>query len=176
MKCPNCQSNKIRKNGHRRGKQNYHCKKCDRQFIDRYTARGYSTEVQENCLKMYLNGLGFRAIERVTGVNHNTVIRWVKKSAVALPNAPRVEEIPEIRQIDELRSLCRSKKTRYGSGQQLTIGNQACSLRRRQVASATLCANALRLSLRRSRALKPLSHYGRESKVGNHFCMLPMDG
>ena len=61
MKCPNCQSSKIRKNGHRRGKQNYHCKECDRQFINQYTARGYSTQVKENCLKMYVNGLGFRA-------------------------------------------------------------------------------------------------------------------
>ena len=77
--------------------------------------RGYSNEVQENCLKMYLNGLGFRAIERVTGVNHNTVIRWLKKSAVVLPDAPKVEEIPEITEIDELRSLRRSKKTRYGA-------------------------------------------------------------
>ena len=45
----------------RRGKQNYHCKECDRQFIVQYTARGYSMEVKENCLKMYVNGLGFRA-------------------------------------------------------------------------------------------------------------------
>ena len=51
---------------------------------------------------MYVNGLGFRAIERVTGVNHNTVIRWVRKSALSLPNAPEVAEIPEITEIDEL--------------------------------------------------------------------------
>ena len=35
--------------------------KCARQFINQYTARGYSNEVKENCLKMYVNGLGFRA-------------------------------------------------------------------------------------------------------------------
>lgn len=110
MKCPNCQSDKIRKNGHRRGKQNYHCKKCDRQFIEQYTKRGYSIEVKENCLKMYVNGLGFRAIERITGVNHNTVIRWVRKSAIALPNAPQLEEIPEITEIDELQTYVGQKK------------------------------------------------------------------
>ena len=58
---------------------------------------------------MYVNGLGFRAIERVTGVNHNTVIRWVRKSAITLPDTPKIEEIPEITKIDELRSLCWSK-------------------------------------------------------------------
>ena len=100
MKCPKCQSDKIRKNGRRRGKQNYHCKICARQFIDQYTQRGYSKEVKETCLKMYVNGLGFRAIERVTGVNHNTVIRWVRKTAMSLPNAPQAEELPEITEID----------------------------------------------------------------------------
>ena len=37
---------------------------------------------------MYVNGNGFRAIERQTGVNHNTVIQWVKKAAEPLNNAP----------------------------------------------------------------------------------------
>ncbi len=66
--------------------------------------------VQENCLKMYVNGMGFRAIERVTGVNHNTVIRWVRKSANTLPNAPEVSEIPEITEIDELPTFVGKKK------------------------------------------------------------------
>ena len=110
MKCPNCQSNEIRKNGHRRGKQNYHCKKCDRQFIIEYTKRGYPLEVKENCLKMYVNGLGFRAIERITGVNHNTVIRWVRSAAETIPDAPEVQEIPEITEIDELQTFVGKKK------------------------------------------------------------------
>ena len=59
---------------------------------------------------MYVNGLGFRAIERITGVNHNTVIRWVRKSAHGLPNAPLVEEIPEITEIDELQTYVGQKK------------------------------------------------------------------
>ena len=110
MKCPNCQSSQIRKNGHRRGKQNYHCKECDRQFINHYTARGYSNEVKKNCLQMYVNGLGFRAIERVTGVNHNTVTPRLRASAEVLPNTPLVSEIPEITEIDELQTYVGKKK------------------------------------------------------------------
>ena len=110
MKCPNCQSNKIRKNGHRRGKQNYHCKECQRQFIEEHTKRGYPASVKESCLKMYVNGLGFGAIERVSGVNHNTIIRWVRATASKLPNAPSVEEIPEITEIDELQTFVGKKK------------------------------------------------------------------
>ena len=92
------------------GKQNYHCKKCARQFISSYTQVGYPSSVKENCLKMYVNGLGFRAIERITGVNHNTVIRWVRKSAIALPDVPEVNEIPEITEIDELQTYVGQKK------------------------------------------------------------------
>ncbi len=36
---------------------------------------------------MYVNGLEFRAIERITGVNHNTVINWVKQVGFSLPDA-----------------------------------------------------------------------------------------
>jgi transposase-like protein len=116
MKCPNCQSSQIRKNGHRRGKQNHHCKQCNRQFINEYTERGYPNEVKQNCLRMYVNGLGFRGIERVTGVNHNTVIRWVRASARMLPNAPTMSEIPEITEIDELQTYVGKKAVRPQRG------------------------------------------------------------
>lgn len=34
MECPRCVSTHIRKNGKQRGKQDYICVKCGRQFID----------------------------------------------------------------------------------------------------------------------------------------------
>ena len=46
----------------------------------------------------------------MTGVNHNTVIRWVRKSVLSLPNAPEVAEIPEITEIDELQTYVGQKK------------------------------------------------------------------
>lgn len=64
---------------------------------------------------MYVNGLGFRAIERVPGVNHNTVINWVKQAATPLPDQTDSEEIPEIAQIDELQTFV-GKKTKSGCG------------------------------------------------------------
>jgi len=41
---------------------------------------------------MYVNGMGFRAIERVKGVPQ-TVIYWVKQLAKQLPDAPQESEI-----------------------------------------------------------------------------------
>jgi transposase-like protein len=86
VQCPDCESSKIRKNGKRRGKQNHICVECQRQFIEGYEpAKGYSKQVKQECLKMYLNGMGFRAIERVKGVHHTTVIYWVKQLGEKLP-------------------------------------------------------------------------------------------
>jgi transposase-like protein len=66
MKCPECQSTHVNKNGQKKGKQNYICVSCGRQFIDCYQPhKGYSEEVKRECLKMYVNGMGFRAIERI---------------------------------------------------------------------------------------------------------------
>jgi transposase-like protein len=36
MQCPACQSRHIRNNGRKKGKQNYICVDCGRQFIARY--------------------------------------------------------------------------------------------------------------------------------------------
>lgn len=61
---------------------------CGRQFIDCYeTQIGYSEEVKRECLKMYVNGMGFRGIERVTNVHHTTIISWVKQVGKLLPDS-----------------------------------------------------------------------------------------
>lgn len=111
MECPECQSTHIRKNGIRRGKQNHICVDCGRQFVqDPRTERGYSDEVRRDCLKMYVNGMGFRGIERVKGVHHTTVITWVKQIGSLLPDAYDPEQIPDVGELDELQTFVGSKK------------------------------------------------------------------
>lgn len=114
MNCPDCTSDKIVKNGYRKGKQSYLCRECNRQFRENPQPQGYSAEVKELCVKMSLNGMGFRGIERVTGINHNSVINWVRQAEAAIPDDNY--EIPETAQIDELQTFVGEKKTRFGSG------------------------------------------------------------
>jgi AcrR family transcriptional regulator len=78
MICPDCQSDRVAKNGRQQGKQRYVCRGCGRQFVDRYTNRGYPLEIRQKCLDLHQAGVSFREIERSTGVSHNTVINWVK--------------------------------------------------------------------------------------------------
>jgi transposase-like protein len=111
MKCPECQSEHIRKNGHRRGKQNHICVDCARQFVEApQTKRGCSDEVRELCLKMLVNGTGFRGIERITGVHHTTVIHWLKQVGELLPDAYDPAEIPQVGELDERQTFVGSKK------------------------------------------------------------------
>jgi hypothetical protein len=42
---------------------------------------------------MALNGMGFRAIERVTGVNHNSVLSWVRQATP--PSLRRITRFPK---------------------------------------------------------------------------------
>jgi transposase-like protein len=117
MQCPECQSTHIRKNGKRKGKQNHICVDCGRQFIDCYDPpKGYSDEVKRECLKMYVNGMGFRAIERVKEVHHTTVIYWVRQAGLLLPDTYESDPPPQVGELDELETFVGSKKTRSGSG------------------------------------------------------------
>lgn len=79
--------------------------------------RGYSDEVRRECLLMYVNGMGFRGIERVKGVHHTTVINWVKAVGKLLPDAYNPDQIPEVGELDELETFVHSKKQKSGCGQ-----------------------------------------------------------
>ena len=59
--------------------------------------------------------MGFRAIERVTGISHNTVLNWVRLAEAQICDDNY--EIPETAQIDELQTFIGSKKTKFGFGQ-----------------------------------------------------------
>jgi len=103
------------------GEVNTHhiCVECQLQFIEEYEPpKGYSKQVKQECLKMYLNGMGFRAIERVKGVHHTTVIYWAKQLGEKLPESAKEEGLSAVGELDELGTFIGSKKTRIGCGQQ----------------------------------------------------------
>ncbi len=60
MQCRDCQSTHDRKNGKRRGKQNYICVSCSRQFIDSYNLlQGYSNDLKQQWLTDVCQLYGF---------------------------------------------------------------------------------------------------------------------
>ena len=68
--------------------------------------------------------LGLRAIERVKGVHHTTVINWVKQVGKLLPDVYDPEVIPEVGELDELQSYVKKTQTKSGCRRRLTTLNQ----------------------------------------------------
>jgi len=66
MQCPECGSTTVSKNGQRKGKQNYLCQVCQRQFIDTYEPKSYTPPGQRHL---------------------NLVDRWLTKSLIYVLNA-----------------------------------------------------------------------------------------
>jgi len=54
---------------------------------------------------MYVNGMGFRAIERVTGVHNTTIMAWVKQVGELLPDYYTPETIPQYGSVKAMQCL-----------------------------------------------------------------------
>ena len=76
MDCPKCKSSQSKKNGFRRSKQSYKCKKCGAQYVANPSSRAYSQQIKQTCIEMYLNGMGIRGISRVTKISHVTIVNY----------------------------------------------------------------------------------------------------
>ena len=112
MKCPECSSEHIRKNGHRQHKQNYICVECRRQFLNEYEPKGYSDDVKRLCLKMYVNGMGVRGISRVTDIAHTTILNWIAQSGELLPERYDPKQNPQVGELDELETFVSKKQNK----------------------------------------------------------------
>ena len=62
-----------------RGKQRNKCKNCGGNYTG--GKNGYHEDIKQKAIKYYLEGNGFRRIERLLHVSHVSVINWVKKAA-----------------------------------------------------------------------------------------------
>ena len=116
MKCPKCHCTEATKNGTMKQKQRYKCKACGCNYTQSTTYRiALSTRIE--AIKLYLEGVGFRGISRLTGVHHTTVIQWVKHLASEIERlAPEVEETSLDVELDEMWHFIQKKLKNAGSG------------------------------------------------------------
>lgn len=114
MNCPKCASVRFVKDGIVKNKQRYLCKQCKY----RYTVSeiGKPKALKKLALQLYLEGLGFRSIERILKVSNVSVLNWVKAFGNKIEEYRQVDEDIEIIEMDELHTYIRTKKTTVGSG------------------------------------------------------------
>ena len=125
MNCPKCGKNKRVKSGIKYNRQRYKCKSCGC-FYTRSKLRGASIEKRLFALKLYLEGMGFRAIARILKVNNTTVLRWIRSiganvKAYINTNIPDDSRHVDFIEIDEMWHFTLKKNESSGSGL-LSIG------------------------------------------------------
>ena len=101
-RCPKCGRDEKVKNGFNRGKQRYLCKNCGCNYTG--TKNGYLDSVKQEAMKYYyMEGIGFRRIERLLHVSHVSVINWVRKAAKKIRDSETKEErTTDILELDEM--------------------------------------------------------------------------
>jgi len=114
--CPHCGScQRQSKYGRTRaGSLRYWCHTCQRPYTPVAKQPGYSPQIRQQAIKMYVEGLNFRRIGRLLGVHHQSVINWVNAYQAKLKqqtsSLPRPEQIETV-EMDELYPFIGEKKT-----------------------------------------------------------------
>ena len=121
MKCTRCGQERTVKAGFVRGHQRYKCKACHYFFIEG-DGRKYAREIKVRAIQLYLEGLGFRAIERLLGVSDTTILLWVKDLGKTIqelePLHPAKVELVEL---DEIHHFVEQKNKLSGYGLLATV-------------------------------------------------------
>ncbi len=79
MTCHNCQSQCKRFGKHRNGLQRFRCNQCSKTYTEDHQRpldeMRLPLDKAENLLRLLLEGMSVRSVERVTGVHRDTILR-----------------------------------------------------------------------------------------------------
>ena len=118
--CPKCSGFERSKDGIAHGMQRWKCKECGCRYT-KSSSRGYPPQTRELAIKLYLEGLGFRAVGRILKVSNVAVLKWVKQAASRLRSErPSYDATGRIMEIDEMWHYVGEKTAKSGCGWLLT--------------------------------------------------------
>ena len=120
LACPKCQDNHIVKSGVIKGRQRYLCKKCSYFFTVNKIGKKIDNYYVTKALQLYLEGLSFREIERIIGVSHVTVSKWIKEFNIKKPSQADYHPTYKIFNHLELIEYLKNKEKLSGAGMIIT--------------------------------------------------------
>ena len=131
MTCHNCQSICKRSGKHRNGLQRYSCKQCRKTFTEDH-ARPLAEmrlpmDKAESILKLLVEGMSLRSIERVTGVHRDTIMRLLLlagERSQQLMDAKMRNLNARYLQVDEIWCYVGKKRRNVRSGDSPELGDQ----------------------------------------------------
>jgi hypothetical protein len=110
--CPHCAAPEDQTTYGRtmRGSQRYKCRGCARVYTPEPLPLGYADEIKREAVRLSMEGVNFRRIGRILGVNHQSVINWINAYHAGLPPPSAPVAQPETPEMDELFTFVGSKK------------------------------------------------------------------
>ena len=131
MPCHNCQSLCNRFGKHRNGLQRYRCSQCRKTFTEDHTRplaeMRLPMEKAESILKLLVEGMSIRSIERVTDVHRDTIM------SLLLLAGERSQKLMDVKmrnlnarylQVDEIWCYVGKKRRNVRSGDSPELGDQ----------------------------------------------------
>ena len=125
--CKACGHDSFVKNGRtQKGVQRYKCKSCFGTFRAGDKRLKHPVEKRIKVIKMYLEGVGIRSIERLEGVSNPLIIYWIRhfsdlvRKEIARTNIPDDVRNIEILEFDELFTYYKKNETESMYGLLLT--------------------------------------------------------
>ena len=111
IQCPHCKNEfeQVKAGKTKYGSQRYKCKGCQRRHTPEPKPQGYPEAVRQEAVRQYVDGMNYRRIARHLGVDHKSVMNWVKAHAVQQAQAPVPADISNA-EMDELYTFVGSKK------------------------------------------------------------------
>ncbi|GAB4039740.1 transposase [Spirosoma gilvum] len=119
-KCPKCNSTDAVRNGIINQRQRFRCRQCNYNFTVDKVGKGISTYYVIKALQLYIEGVSFREIERLLGISHVSVMNWVKKYQIKVPEKNTYHPTYKILNHKELAEFITNKDNVEGAGMIIT--------------------------------------------------------
>ncbi|QJD81384.1 IS1 family transposase [Spirosoma rhododendri] len=120
LKCPKCDATEAVRNGIVGGRQRYRCKNCDYNYTVDKVGKGINTYYVIKALQLYIEGVSLREIERLLGVSHVSVMNWVKKYQIRVPEKNTYHPTYKILSHTELAAYFSERENVMGAGMIVT--------------------------------------------------------
>ena len=125
--CKGCGSSKLVRNGRTpEGIQRYKCKECGSTYREGDKRLKYGLEKRLKVIRMYLEGVGIRSIERLENVSNPLIIYWIRNFSNLMRKELKRRPIPEdardiqILELDELFTYYKKRPGEHMYGLLLT--------------------------------------------------------
>jgi insertion element IS1 protein InsB len=107
--CPQCQGERLVKNGSAAGKPKKRCKQCGYQFT-RTTPRGKPLATEINAVLWYLSGMSMHRIAFLLRVSTQAVLTWIRDLATDYYEKPEPTGRTIVLQLDEIWHYLKNKR------------------------------------------------------------------